>query len=482
MNKKLNSIWKRKTTDANEQKELGCWYFEKGEYRKACKYFLDSANQGNAVAQYNLSVMYLNGIGIPKNYDAALNFGILAANQGNIGAQTLLGSMYLKGNGISQNYDEAFKWFTKAEKQGNEKNNHEHIYFNGLGSMYLNGLGCKRNIEKATKYYELSMKNGDIESTYILEKLSQLNSRQIKIIHNIAELDNNQINEDLYGAIQIISKENNTYFTNYGSLYSIEEYKACRRVAEEILKGVPENNNKNEFEIFSEIYIKLAHLIKFDDYASNTRNNEKVFTSSNLIGGLLQGEAVCAGYAEILRNLLALRGIECRNVRSKEHSFNQVKINGKWYYCDLTWDRDFLLKEKKLKWCLLSKKSFEKYRRNTNHIALEDQIVEDAPEDFKYKKIYKQTLPTKSNTFAKWGSQLIARFYKEPNEQINVIKNNECTSIKNDLNVDKSWELDFDEKKRQLDAQISIAASATKYSKTNLNNDKMQTKENELNL
>lgn len=398
---------------------------------------------------------------------------MLAAHQDSIGAQTLLGSMYLNGEGIAKNYDEAFKWFSKAEQQGNknqinEKNDHEQHYFSELGNMYLNGLGCKRDIEKAIKYFKLAMKNKDDDSMYILKKLSQLNSRKIKIIHNIAELDNTQIDENLYGAVQIISKENNTYYTNYGSLYSIEEYKACRKAAEEILEGIPENNTKNEFEIFIEIYKKLAYKIKYDNIAANKRNN-KGFTSSNLIGGLLNGEAICAGYSEILRNVLSLRGIECRNVRSEKHSFNQVKINGKWYYCDLTWDRDFLLKENRLKWCLLSKKSFEKYRRSTDHIALKDQIVENAPEDY----IFNQNLPKSSNRFSRWISKLKAKFYKEPIYDIN---DSECTKIENNSKVNKSWELDSDEKKKQYEAQISIAASATEYSKTNLNDDKVQTK------
>ena len=52
------------------------------------------------------------------------------------------------------------------------------------------------------------------------------------------------------------------------------------------------------------------------------------------------------GYAEILRNVLALKGIECRYVAGTEkdsndaHAWNQVKIGEHWFNVDLTWDRD----------------------------------------------------------------------------------------------------------------------------------------------
>lgn len=39
------------------------------------------------------------------------------------------------------------------------------------------------------------------------------------------------------------------------------------------------------------------------------------------------------------------------------HAYNQVEINGKWYYCDLTWDC-FLMKCDLVFNCLKSKKSF----------------------------------------------------------------------------------------------------------------------------
>ena len=70
------------------------------------------------------------------------------------------------------------------------------------------------------------------------------------------------------------------------------------------------------------------------------------------------------GYAEILRNVLACRGIKCIIVGADTHEFNQVNIGGKWYYVDLTWDMENINKKDVLRYCLLSQKEFENNRHH----------------------------------------------------------------------------------------------------------------------
>lgn len=55
---------------------------------------------------------------------------------------------------------------------------------------------------------------------------------------------------------------------------------------------------------------------------------------------LVEGSAVCSGYAVAYQDLMQRAGIECRYVISEamDHAWNQVKIGGQWYHVDLTWD------------------------------------------------------------------------------------------------------------------------------------------------
>lgn len=57
-------------------------------------------------------------------------------------------------------------------------------------------------------------------------------------------------------------------------------------------------------------------------------------------GVLLEGKAVCAGYAETFEMLCNAVGIQTVCVTSKSHEWNKVKLYGRWYAVDCTWDDD----------------------------------------------------------------------------------------------------------------------------------------------
>ncbi|MFN8818923.1 MAG: tetratricopeptide repeat protein, partial [Holosporaceae bacterium] len=65
------------------------------------------AEQGNAVAQYNLGVMYDEGQGVTRDYAEAVKWFRKAAEQGDANAQSNLGVMYGKGEGVTRDYAEA---------------------------------------------------------------------------------------------------------------------------------------------------------------------------------------------------------------------------------------------------------------------------------------------------------------------------------------------------------------------------------------
>ena len=74
-----------------------------------------SAEAGDAVAQYNLGVMYVNGQGVPQDNEQAVQWFRAAAEQGLADPQDQLGLMYIHGRGVAQNYTEAFTVAEKAE-------------------------------------------------------------------------------------------------------------------------------------------------------------------------------------------------------------------------------------------------------------------------------------------------------------------------------------------------------------------------------
>ena len=72
------------------------------------------AEKGDATAQFNLGLMYMNDLGVEKDYAEAAKWYRKSAEQGNANAQNILGIMYEKGNGVEKDYVEALKWYNKA--------------------------------------------------------------------------------------------------------------------------------------------------------------------------------------------------------------------------------------------------------------------------------------------------------------------------------------------------------------------------------
>ena len=63
---------------------------------EACR---TAAEQGNASAQFELGLMYANGVGVPQDDAEAVKWYRLAAEQGYASAQLELGRMYANGAG-----------------------------------------------------------------------------------------------------------------------------------------------------------------------------------------------------------------------------------------------------------------------------------------------------------------------------------------------------------------------------------------------
>ena len=64
--------------------------------------------------------MYANGQGVPQDYAEAVKWYRKAAEQGDAVAQYNLGVMYKKGDGVPQDYVQAHVWFNLAAAKGDK--------------------------------------------------------------------------------------------------------------------------------------------------------------------------------------------------------------------------------------------------------------------------------------------------------------------------------------------------------------------------
>ena len=92
--------------------------YVRGDYQTAIQLLRPLAEQGSANAQYNLGVIYADGLGVPQDNGEAIRWYRLAADQGEARAQHNLGVRYESGEGVGQNYAEAERWYLLAAAQG----------------------------------------------------------------------------------------------------------------------------------------------------------------------------------------------------------------------------------------------------------------------------------------------------------------------------------------------------------------------------
>lgn len=128
--------------------------WERSDYAAALREFRPLAEQGNAVAQFGLGLMYAHGLGVPQDHREAVKWYRLAADQGDAGAQFGLGWMYAEGLGVSQDNREAAKWYRRAAEQGFAA-----AQVN-LGWMYGNGRGIPQDFVQAHLWFNLAATQG----------------------------------------------------------------------------------------------------------------------------------------------------------------------------------------------------------------------------------------------------------------------------------------------------------------------------------
>ena len=108
------------------------------------------AEQGEAEAQYDLGVMYANGLGVPEDDAEAVRWLRLAAGQGFAAAQFTLGLWYDHGLGVPQDDIEAVRWYRLAADQG-DASAQSH-----LAIMYQNGKGVPQDYVQAHIWFDLA--------------------------------------------------------------------------------------------------------------------------------------------------------------------------------------------------------------------------------------------------------------------------------------------------------------------------------------
>lgn len=154
----------------------------RGDYATALREWRPLAEQGDALAQYNLGMLYRKGRGVPQDDVQARQWYAKAAAQGLAKAQFSLGTLYFNGEGTPKDYQQALRWFRLAAEQG------EALAQTKMAIIYDEGQGVPQNIVQAYKWYSLAATNGDKPANELRNTItSQMTPAQIAEAQKLAQ-------------------------------------------------------------------------------------------------------------------------------------------------------------------------------------------------------------------------------------------------------------------------------------------------------
>ena len=150
------------------QYNLG-WAYDHGEgvakdQQEAVRWYRIAADQGLANAQSNLGVAYDTGEGVAKDQQEAVRWYRMAADQGYALAQNNLGVAYYTSKGVAKDQREAVRWWHKAAEQGHA------LAQNNLGVSYLKGEGVITDEREAYIWFSIAKANGNENAANNLRK------------------------------------------------------------------------------------------------------------------------------------------------------------------------------------------------------------------------------------------------------------------------------------------------------------------------
>lgn len=126
-----------------------------GEYQAALEHWRPAAESGDAVAAFNIGVLYAQGLGVETDHAEAVRWYRRSAHEGYANAQFNLGSAYYNGEGTEANIAQAVSWWERAADQ-----DHPEATYN-LATLYRRGNGVPEDSRRAVVLFKKAASLGD---------------------------------------------------------------------------------------------------------------------------------------------------------------------------------------------------------------------------------------------------------------------------------------------------------------------------------
>lgn len=190
------------------------------------------------------------------------------------------------------------------------------------------------NKEELIDIYFNVLNNGYNEFTFYCPKEYKNCTKDVESIGNDSKLMSNINNYvhpyNSFKTIKTKVSSNNEITLEIQKKYSEEKINKINELVNNVISELDLNNIDDLTKIERIHNYILNHTV----YDKNTKN----FDINSAYGSLIEGHAVCSGYADAFSIFMNIYKIPNIRVSSENHLWNLVYINGKWLHIDLTWD------------------------------------------------------------------------------------------------------------------------------------------------
>lgn len=213
--------------------------------------------------------------------------------------------------------------------ESNKENMKSGVYKVELGDSFSDLLNTSNGQDMLGQYYQSAIE----AYTYDNPEIFYLSPNKMYLNIETTTVGNNVT----YNVYIDNGNENNYFIDEFTSQSQVENAIAqIEQTKNQILTNVSGNAYDN---------IKMVHDYLVDNIEYDTTISQK--NIYNVYGALINGTAVCEGYARSFKYLMDKLGIPCTLVigqgtnsqgQTENHAWNYVQLNGNWYAIDCTWD------------------------------------------------------------------------------------------------------------------------------------------------
>jgi TPR repeat protein len=161
--------------------EDGANAYKRGNYQGALNSWRN-LSQTDATVQNNIGIMYMDGHGVPRNMQLAVQWLARSASNGSSLGQNNLGGLYRDGKGVNRDFGKAMTYFSASAAQGNAAGQLN------LGLMYMYGQGVRQDLARAYMWFDLASAQNLKQAAYNRSLVATRMNQQAQLnAHNAAQ-------------------------------------------------------------------------------------------------------------------------------------------------------------------------------------------------------------------------------------------------------------------------------------------------------